>query len=112
MKTFLKAILISCLIEILFSQQITKESAGSFLQRSRRFLGIFEEMKQGDMERECFEEICNKEENYEVFDHDERHKESWSKLKGCSLKQSSSTLNVSNLRNCYRQDQRKLPPPK
>ena len=29
----------------------------AFLQRSRRFVGIFEEWSQGNMERECFEEV-------------------------------------------------------
>merc|ERR1712227_67888 len=85
-----------------------------FLRRSKRFLAIFEEMKQGNMERECFEEVCNAEENYEVFDRREPHNESWSKLQGCASINSGSVqnLNKRELRSCYQKDTRKIPPPK
>ena len=68
-----------CLVLVAVAQQISEQDANSnyltmslfiknfyiiilklflgFLRRSRRFLAIFEEMKQGNMERECFEEV-------------------------------------------------------
>uniref|UniRef100_A0A670J3Q2 Growth arrest specific 6 n=1 Tax=Podarcis muralis TaxID=64176 RepID=A0A670J3Q2_PODMU len=49
----------------------TREEASQFLrQRHRRAYQIFEETKQGHLERECVEELCNKEEAREVFEND------------------------------------------
>ncbi|XP_060089731.1 growth arrest-specific protein 6 [Heteronotia binoei] len=49
----------------------TREEASQFLrQRHRRAFQVFEEAKQGHLERECVEEICNKEEAREVFEND------------------------------------------
>merc|ERR1712126_680048 len=87
----------------------TKETASSFLSRAGRIF-FWEEAKQGNLERECIEEQgdpCNKEENWEVFDNDELHRESWSKLKGCFTKLTSQNqMSKSNLRNCYDNDNR------
>ncbi|XP_066477853.1 growth arrest-specific protein 6 isoform X2 [Tiliqua scincoides] len=48
-----------------------REEASQFLrQRHRRANQIFEETKQGHLERECVEEFCNKEEAREVFEND------------------------------------------
>ncbi|XP_062982252.1 growth arrest-specific protein 6 [Elgaria multicarinata webbii] len=48
-----------------------REEASQFLrQRHRRAYQIFEETKQGHLERECVEELCNKEEAREVFEND------------------------------------------
>uniref|UniRef100_A0A4W3JIM7 Vitamin K-dependent protein S n=1 Tax=Callorhinchus milii TaxID=7868 RepID=A0A4W3JIM7_CALMI len=44
--------------------------ASQFLSRRRRANGIFEESKKGNLERECVEEFCNKEEAREVFEND------------------------------------------
>merc|ERR1719495_47573 len=92
----------------------TRENASGILSRVERFF-LLEEMKQGNLERECIEEQfdpCNREENWEVFDNDELHRESWSKLKGCFNKLTSQNrMSKSNLRNCYDNDHRKLPLP-
>ncbi|XP_077199785.1 growth arrest-specific protein 6 [Paroedura picta] len=49
----------------------TREEASQFLRpRHRRAFQVFEEAKQGHLERECVEEICNKEEAREVFEND------------------------------------------
>ena len=46
--------------------------AHEVLQRSRRAnSGWFEELKMGDLERECLEELCSYEEAREVFEHTE-----------------------------------------
>ncbi|XP_060625647.2 growth arrest-specific protein 6 isoform X1 [Anolis sagrei] len=48
-----------------------RAEASQFLrQRPRRAYQIFEETKQGHLERECVEELCNKEEAREVFEND------------------------------------------
>jgi hypothetical protein len=65
----------------------------AFLKRAKRATppanadswGI-EEFYDGNMERECIEETCSAEENMEVFDHEERHRESWQRLEGCFSK--------------------------
>ncbi|OXB63967.1 hypothetical protein ASZ78_006838 [Callipepla squamata] len=46
------------------------EAAQFLRQRQRRAYQIFEETKQGHLERECVEEHCNKEEAREVFEND------------------------------------------
>jgi hypothetical protein len=70
-----------------------KKIPSAFLKRAKRAIppanadswGI-EEFYDGNMERECIEETCSAEENMEVFDHEERHRESWQRLEGCFSK--------------------------
>merc|ERR1711945_13928 len=50
---------------------ITKHDSSQILSRKERFFE-FEEIKQGNLERECFEENCNDEERLEVFDNHEK----------------------------------------
>ena len=51
----------------------SKQQANQILTRKRRSnSGMFEEMRAGDAERECYEEKCNLEEVYEIFDHDKQ----------------------------------------
>ncbi len=55
----------------LFSVFLDKDGASSVLQRARRAnSGFLEEMKRGNLERECIEEICDYEEAREVFEDD------------------------------------------
>nr|XP_032827861.1 vitamin K-dependent protein S-like [Petromyzon marinus] len=49
---------------------LTARQAERFLSRQRRAYNVFEEAKQGNLERECVEEFCNKEEAREVFEND------------------------------------------
>ncbi|CAB1327640.1 unnamed protein product [Coregonus sp. 'balchen'] len=52
---------------------LERDDAHVVLDRSRRAnSGYFEEMKQGNLERECVEEICDYEEAREVFEDDGR----------------------------------------
>ncbi|XP_067258497.1 protein Z, vitamin K-dependent plasma glycoprotein b [Chanodichthys erythropterus] len=54
--------------------------AKMLLQRSRRAnLFLLEEILQGNLERECFEEKCNKEEARECFEDDKKTNEFWTK---------------------------------
>ncbi|KAL6115092.1 uncharacterized protein ACO6RY_00025 [Pungitius sinensis] len=57
---------------------VEKQEAHEVLSRRRRAnTGFLEELKQGDLERECREEICDYEEAREVFEDDGRTKQFW-----------------------------------
>uniref|UniRef100_UPI00398F25F4 vitamin K-dependent protein S n=1 Tax=Pristiophorus japonicus TaxID=55135 RepID=UPI00398F25F4 len=47
---------------------LSHQQASQFLIRQRRANVIFEEHKQGNLERECIEEFCDKEEAREIFE--------------------------------------------
>ncbi|XP_042170587.1 vitamin K-dependent protein S-like [Oncorhynchus tshawytscha] len=47
---------------------LTQNRASQFLSRHRRANSMFEESKKGNLERECIEELCNKEEAREIFE--------------------------------------------
>ncbi|XP_072235502.1 uncharacterized protein [Leuresthes tenuis] len=57
---------------------VEKRAADSVLRRWRRAnSGFLEELKQGNLERECIEEICDYEEAREVFESDDKTDEFW-----------------------------------
>ncbi|KAJ8352800.1 hypothetical protein SKAU_G00242760 [Synaphobranchus kaupii] len=57
---------------------IRKDDAHVLLFRSRRAnSGFLEELKRGNLERECIEEICDYEEAREVFEDDAQTKQFW-----------------------------------
>ncbi|XP_026176087.1 vitamin K-dependent protein S isoform X2 [Mastacembelus armatus] len=47
---------------------LSQSTAAQFLSRQRRANSLFEESKKGNLERECIEELCNKEEAREIFE--------------------------------------------
>ncbi|XP_016312351.1 vitamin K-dependent protein S [Sinocyclocheilus anshuiensis] len=47
---------------------LSQNKASQFLLRHRRANTLFEESKKGNLERECIEELCNKEEAREIFE--------------------------------------------
>ncbi|KAL1021679.1 hypothetical protein UPYG_G00016460 [Umbra pygmaea] len=49
-------------------QLLTQSRASQFLSRHRRANSMFEERQKGNLERECIEELCNKEEAREIFE--------------------------------------------
>ncbi|XP_051558021.1 coagulation factor X [Myxocyprinus asiaticus] len=55
------------------------QDANQVLSRHRRANTMFEEMKQGNMERECVEERCSYEEAREIYEDDQKTKEFWNK---------------------------------
>ncbi|XP_073699368.1 protein Z, vitamin K-dependent plasma glycoprotein b isoform X2 [Garra rufa] len=58
----------------------TRRRANALLLRSRRAnTFLLEEILQGNLERECFEEKCNKEEARECFENDQKTNEFWNK---------------------------------
>lgn len=48
------------------------KDANQVLTRPRRANTLFEELKKGDMERECMEERCSYEEAREIFEDDKK----------------------------------------
>ncbi|XP_061755247.1 coagulation factor VII-like [Nerophis ophidion] len=57
---------------------VTQQAAHGVLQRLRRYnSGLFEEVKVGNLERECKEETCTLEEAREVFEDEEKTMEFW-----------------------------------
>ncbi|CAJ1060651.1 transmembrane gamma-carboxyglutamic acid protein 1 [Xyrichtys novacula] len=53
------------------------DAAHSVLRRLRRANFLLEEMKQGNIQRECREEICTYEEAREAFENDEKTRRFW-----------------------------------
>ncbi|XP_020780368.1 transmembrane gamma-carboxyglutamic acid protein 1 [Boleophthalmus pectinirostris] len=53
------------------------DAAHSVLRRLRRANSMLEEMKQGNIQRECREETCTYEEAREAFENDEKTKRFW-----------------------------------
>ncbi|KAM9190128.1 coagulation factor X isoform 3-T3 [Dugong dugon] len=74
MASWLRLILLSALLAGLLlpgaSVFVTREHANSVLQRARRANSFLEEIKKGNLERECMEETCSYEEAREVFEDD------------------------------------------
>ena len=92
---------------------LNRREAHAYLSRARRANSFLEEMKDGNLNRECFDETCDQHENYEVYDNQEAHRESWSKLVACRDKLSDERrLSKSALKQCYNGDTRKLMNPK
>nr|KAF6368346.1 coagulation factor X [Myotis myotis] len=72
---------------------IHREHANSILDRVRRANSLFEEIKKGDLERECWEETCSYEEAREVFQDTEKTNEFWNKYKDGDQCESNPCLN-------------------
>ncbi|KAJ8248912.1 hypothetical protein GJAV_G00229120 [Gymnothorax javanicus] len=80
---------------------LDRQSASQVFVRSRRANSFLEEVKPGDLERECLEEICDQEEAREVFEKPEPTTIFWKKYedcKGTSLPRDTDGLN--SLRTC------------
>lgn len=56
---------------------LAEAKANSVLKRYVRANGGLEELKKGNIERECYEERCDKEEAREAFENDEKTAEFW-----------------------------------
>nr|XP_045004072.1 vitamin K-dependent protein S isoform X1 [Jaculus jaculus] len=62
---------------------LSKQRASQFLVRKRRANSLLEETKKGNLERECIEELCNKEEAREVFENNPETDYFYPKYLGC-----------------------------
>ncbi|XP_039112321.1 vitamin K-dependent protein S [Hyaena hyaena] len=63
--------LLACLVlalPVAEANFLSKQHASQVLIRKRRANSLFEETKKGNLERECIEELCNKEEAREIFE--------------------------------------------
>ncbi|XP_076839304.1 coagulation factor X [Brachyhypopomus gauderio] len=74
-ETFICLLLVHCVTPEVFLQ--TKD-ANQVFTRNRRANSMFEELKKGDKERECYEERCSFEEAREIFEDNEKTNEFWS----------------------------------
>ena len=54
-----------------FSVFLTRSQASQFIRRFKRANQIFEEILPGNIERECVEETCSREEAREAFEDDQ-----------------------------------------
>nr|XP_033488698.1 coagulation factor IXa [Epinephelus lanceolatus] len=58
---------------------LSGQMADSILRRHKRYNTLFEEVLEGDMERECIEEVCDLEEAREIFEDDKKTMEFWAR---------------------------------
>lgn len=79
----LSFILTLALHQVELSVFLPASEANNILLRWRRASSyLLEEFLQGNLERECYEEICNREEAREVFENDASTDEFWSQYSG------------------------------
>uniref|UniRef100_A0A672HUA0 Prothrombin n=1 Tax=Salarias fasciatus TaxID=181472 RepID=A0A672HUA0_SALFA len=68
--------------DVCFAVFLDSQRASQVLVRNRRANQMFEEMKPGNLERECVEEICDHEEAREVFEQTDKTENFWVKYLG------------------------------
>ncbi|KAK2857204.1 hypothetical protein Q5P01_005939 [Channa striata] len=94
----LLCLLHSCLANHVF---LNSQLASQVLVRNRRANQILEELKPGNLERECMEEICDHEEAREVFEQADKTEKFWLTYKDCKGTELRRTQNnVHTLRQC------------
>nr|XP_015813395.2 prothrombin [Nothobranchius furzeri] len=80
---------------------LNSQQALQVLVRSRRANHLFEEMKPGNLERECVEEICDNEEAREVFEQGDKTVDFWTTYLDCKGTQTKRTQNsIPLIRKC------------
>uniref|UniRef100_H3C0R5 coagulation factor Xa n=1 Tax=Tetraodon nigroviridis TaxID=99883 RepID=H3C0R5_TETNG len=77
-------VIINCLLKLtlqamqaIFTAFLDKNNAAQVLSRRRRANSFLEELKQGNMERECNEERCSLEEAREIFEDADKTNDFW-----------------------------------
>ncbi|XP_060922890.1 prothrombin [Limanda limanda] len=94
----LLVLLHSCRADDVF---LNSQRAAEVLVRSRRANHMFEEMKPGNLERECVEEVCDHEEAREVFEQKEKTEKFWRKYLDCQGTQRRVTQqDITRTRQC------------
>ncbi|XP_038673885.1 vitamin K-dependent protein S-like [Scyliorhinus canicula] len=81
-------------------QFMTHRVASSFLSRVRRSNQVFEETRQGHLERECVEESCSREEAREVFENDPETNYFYPKYTECLRRYGPARSGNSDLGTC------------
>uniref|UniRef100_W5MF31 Prothrombin n=1 Tax=Lepisosteus oculatus TaxID=7918 RepID=W5MF31_LEPOC len=80
---------------------LNRQKASMVLTRGRRANTVFEELKPGNMERECLEEICDHEEAREIFEDNTRTADFWKKYLACEGDQGKrNSKKIESLRLC------------
>ncbi|XP_056157167.1 prothrombin [Lampris incognitus] len=88
----------SCVANHVF---LDSHKASEILVRNRRANQLFEEVKPGNLERECIEEICDHEEAREVFEQTDKTEAFWEKYLSCNARELSRTRdNIDLVREC------------
>uniref|UniRef100_A0A8C7YWA7 Vitamin K-dependent protein S n=1 Tax=Oryzias sinensis TaxID=183150 RepID=A0A8C7YWA7_9TELE len=89
---------------------LSQNTASQFLRRHRRANSVFEETKAGNLERECIEELCNKEEAREIFENQPETEYFYPKYVVClgshrvGISNGNSGSDIpSNLRTCVKE---------
>lgn len=77
-----------------------REAAQFLRPRQRRAYQVFEEAKQGHLERECVEELCSKEEAREVFENDPETEYFYPRYLDCITKHGSPYSKNPNFVQC------------
>ncbi|XP_076579121.1 prothrombin [Chaetodon auriga] len=87
-----------CLAQHVF---LNSQLASQVLIRNRRANQLFEEVKPGNLERECVEEICDHEEAREVFEQTDKTENFWVKYLDCKGNEMTRTTdNINMIREC------------
>uniref|UniRef100_A0A1A8MAG4 Vitamin K-dependent protein S n=2 Tax=Nothobranchius pienaari TaxID=704102 RepID=A0A1A8MAG4_9TELE len=91
-------------------QFLSQNTASQFLSRHTRANTMFEESKKGNLERECIEELCNKEEAREIFENQPETEYFYPRYVGClgshrvGINNQNSDSNIpSDLRTCVKE---------
>ncbi|XP_008301639.1 prothrombin [Stegastes partitus] len=88
----------SCVANHVF---LDSQLASQVLVRNRRANQLFEEVKPGNLERECVEEICDHEEAREVFEQPDKTETFWVKYLDCKGTEMTRTPeNINLIRQC------------
>ncbi|XP_063322600.1 prothrombin-like [Pelmatolapia mariae] len=88
----------SCVANHVF---LSSHLASQVLVRNRRANQMFEELKAGNLERECVEEICDHEEAREVFEQPDKTEKFWNKYLDCKgTRMSRTAKNINLIRKC------------
>uniref|UniRef100_A0A8C8R8G2 Vitamin K-dependent protein S n=1 Tax=Pelusios castaneus TaxID=367368 RepID=A0A8C8R8G2_9SAUR len=103
---------LTCLVVVIALSEartfLSQEYASEFLVRKRRANSFMEESKQGNLERECIEELCNREEAREIFENDPETEYFYPKYLSCLASHRTGIFKVaevipdvsSDLRTC------------
>ncbi|KAM6945703.1 prothrombin [Aplochiton taeniatus] len=79
---------------------LASQQASQVLVRSRRANSMLEEVKAGNLERECVEEVCDHEEAREVFEQPTNTELFWGKYIDCNGLKLSWTQDINLLKDC------------
>uniref|UniRef100_A0A8C1TTJ1 Prothrombin n=1 Tax=Cyprinus carpio TaxID=7962 RepID=A0A8C1TTJ1_CYPCA len=100
--TLLLSLLLGQVLQLTWCHNVFIDSKEALqIIRAKRANTVFEELKPGNLERECVEEICDHEEAREVFERADKTEIFWTKYMACEgTKLSRTPQNINSLRVC------------